>query len=436
MEFNINSIRQLPLSIRRKMVDYIEGLPSDIKTFIRIHMNESYLLPELTNGKVIEIHPQCTLQRYLGKSRFCTDPESSFIQSEHCKICEKIDSESKTPLPVRNILHKIMMMQCYDLDSLIKMELEIANSLSLIRENPAISDWYTSTGRYITRTIIPYKMKCFDLCTYLTMNAELGLRESDYRYMQNLSGMIATACDTYHKSDASITDTALLIYIYMRELGLENVIDKYNLFDRFRCALDYCYKDESIDNVSDDVYSKLIEVVSTQPNMVAVINSLYSSGKLGKSVNDTDMEIPVMLDSSDMKEDSGIIVTMKNIRLETDIDFDTLAAQVRYLSKNEICHYVDIPAYRLSSDLNENDIGHMRNFEGIKVGTVYDVFTKELTHIALKNGQVFVLFKDMLRTSHVYGISIECGKIGEADTRQILTFEESKSILFKFISKI
>lgn len=445
MQINTSAIQYLPVESRKKLIDYVEGMPSSLNKYLKMILSEDYMDPSFFNTKRRELSQDATIGKYLGKKVTIVPAKSpdtltsaQTYQREYCFCIRTINSiENDFSAKVRYKLESILNAECYDIETLIKVEVyigEFLKELSQDREMINNPDKLKSVAEIITNFIMPYKYTGYDLYTYLVMNTDMQLREVDYNYMTAINGMIHRLM-LVKSSLTAFSDIGVLIYIYFKYLGMEDHIFKYNLFERFKLTMNYL-------GIGDDYITetqeRLIECVNSKLNTTMASSVIVNSTKLNTVDNKERVEIPIMTGSPNIDESNGFIFSFKNIK---DLDpnlLDELGIWLRSLTKDEILQYTDIKPENLTFDLNDNDIGHIRNENKINIGTVYNSSSKEIRYIIEKDNAFFLLFKDRMNSRVVHGISIkrypstaDCDK-----PRTAITIKESTNFCYKYISEI
>lgn len=450
MLFDIALIPNLTTEVRKKLVDYIEGMPSKLSSYVKMHILDSYMDPSFFNSTKRDVHPFSTVGKYIKpKCNYIQNPADSVYQSEYCSILSDIEKSDKFPQDVKVSLGDLLGKECYDLDSLIHTEAEIGWGLNQLSTDRKYLDYANGTlaqdfAFIVTTKIMPYKYKVCDLYTYLLINPEMQLRECDYNQMSYKSNMI-TYLITHPLDMTSLHDLAILLYIYFKDIGMEKFIEKYNLLARFVEAM------RSV-GVSDDQIQEFItdinEYIDSQTSPTEASATIINSDKLSKIDKDTHDEIPVLNVSPNMDENNGFIFSFKDIKNLDPDKLDELSLMLRSINKDEISHYIDIPVANIYFDLNDNDIGHIRNDVKMNTGTAYNSFTKEILYIAEKDGEFYVLFKNRMNSRIVYGISIKryagtddntvstFATEGNKLPRKLMTIKENTNYYYKFISEI
>lgn len=442
MKIDTNMIQSLPIESRKKLIDYIEGMPSYLNKYLKMILSEDYMDPSFFNTKTRELDKNSTVGKYLGKKVTIvppTGPDSSkTYQREYCFCIQTINSrENDFSAKIKYKLENILNAECYDIETLIKVEVYIGEFLKELSEDRDIMrDPFklNTIGEMITSHIMPYKYTAYDLYTYLTMNQDMHLREADYSHMTALHGMIHRLMRV-KSSLTAFSDIGALLYIYFKDLGMEDHIFKYNLFERFRLTMLYLGIHEEYINEARD---RLIECANSKLNITSAASVLVNSSKLNIVDNRERAEIPIMTGSPNIDESNGFIFSFKNIKdLDPEV-LDELGIWLRSLTKDEILQYTDIKPENLTFDLNDNDIGHIRNENKINIGTVYNSSSKEIRYIIEKDNEFFLLFKDRMNSRIVHGISIKRypSKENCDMPRNAITIKENTNYNYKYIPEI
>ena len=431
-----------------KLINYMEGLPYDVKNFLKGRINDKEFDPSLFRGETRVLHNLTTISRYMDKKhvKYTNNPSESFYQAEYCKVLAKITDKR---LPVNNFIRqrlvKLLDMDFYDNDTLIATELAIVDIISeMKKEYMHLTSPDSETISYsiipeiaqlINIDIMGYKYKSYDFYNYILYSNYLDLGEKDYNHMYNLYSMINNVMSS---DDGAITvnDLSVLLYIYFNDIGMHKVIGKYHLLDRFEMGLRYLnHSDSFIADVNDHVIKmadnglniKVMDLSKTLINQDKIQNLLNTPDKANTS-NQTTPDIMAI---------AGYIFTFKNINSFDAEEINQLAIKLRGIPKNEITHFMNgIDLKYITFELSENDYGHLKNIDNLQIGTIYDELEKTLKYIAYYDGKFYLLFKDRFNSRTVYGISVD--KIfngGNELARNILTVEESKQYYYSFIHK-
>lgn len=435
-----NMIKNLPIESRKKLVDYIEGLPDSLKKLIRLILLENYMDGSFFKSKERKISEYSTIKKYMDKKTIeeISNPACSCYQQAYCDIMYNIYSrENNFPHSVQYALDTILNAECYNIDTLIKVEVYIGDFIKNLETNRELmlgEDKLIEIISFINLWIMLYKFKVYDFYTYLELNQDIRLRESDYSHMAKMHDMI-TRLITSKPGLTALNDIGTLIYIYFKDLGMDIHIQKYRLFDRFKYTMKYC-------NISDEdiaeVENRISECENSKLSSMNAASILINSSKLNDSDTDEKMEIPVMSGSSNIDENNGYIFSFKNVKdIEPD-KLDELSISLRGLNMNEILQYSDINPDHVTFELTDNDIGHIRNENKINIGTTYSSFDKEIRYIIEREGEFYLLFKDMMNSRIVYGLS--CKRYPSTEEydkpRKLITIKENTNFSYKYISEI
>lgn len=436
----MEDIKKFPVASRKSLVDYIEGMPSTLNRIVKMNLMDREMDPSFFNTRTRQVHTYCTVKNFLDKNniRSITNPDLTEYQKEYCQLmCVLGDSDSMLDSNTRSKLINILNAECYDIETLIKVEVYIGEFLKecesdrKLLQNPQT---LPHIGYLITKRIMPYKYTSYDLYGYLNSNEDLQLSKEDYTLMSKIHIYIRNLA----KPNPSVTvlhDLATLIYTYFKNLGMEMHIDKYNLLARFRYAfMDVQFTEEDINTIESEVR----EFAAMKMNVISATDSLINTSKLGDMSDVKRHDIPLMTGSPNLGESNGTVFSFKNIG---DYDSDMLgdmAVRLAGLNKSEILQYTDIAPENLSFDISDNDIGHIKNENHIAIGTAYNSVTKEMRYIIEKDGEFYLLFKDRMNTRIVYGISLT--KLESTPSmdrpRKLITIKESTNFGYKYIPEI
>lgn len=436
---DMNKIKSLPVESRKKLVDYIEGLPASFGRVVKMNILDKDMDPSFFHSKTRNIHDYSTISRYLHKNTLhkVTNPNMCDYQKEYCQLmCAICDGNIFTP-GIRNKLENILNAECYNIETLIKVEVfigELFKEVENDREAMSNPNVINSLGYFITTKLIKYKCATFDFYSYLDVNDEIQLTPSDYQHMSRLNNMIVSLI-TSTSNITALHDMGSLIYNYIKDLGMESHIDKYNLFARFKYAMkNQNISDEDISVVED----RIMELATGKTNSTAATENLINTSKLGKVAGMNKDNIGTLDSSSDMSESNGYIFSFKSIR-DHGADFlGEMAVKLSTLNPDEVLNYTSIAPENLTFDLNDNDIGHIRNENHMDIGTVYNSFNGEIRYIIEREGEFYLMFKDRMNGRVVYGVSVDkLTSTEEMDRpRKIITIKESANFGYKYIPEM
>lgn len=414
---DVNKIKDLDIDKLNYLVDYIEGMPSEVNKFVKRNFGEPYLNPALRRGTNRNLHEYSTLRKYLKKDdvTLINNPKRSDYQKTYCNAKEKI-MNSKLSMMTRNRIAILLDSYSYDSETLIHMELEIIKILEEVTDNKDV------VVRYINNVLLPYKLQVHDLYTSLSVSQEFGnIAMNDHLYhIHDILMNLIHDNQTY----SDVHNLAIMIYMYFKELGIESCIEKYHLFDRFHYEMQLSGMDnDRISQVYDKITSMVNEDLSFGDASHGLIG-LTPSKELFHNMNtNTDTE----------KEIDGLIFFFKNNSLLTGNE-EKLSKEIRVLNKDTISSYVDIPRHSFNIfDISENDIGHIRNMDNAEFGIVCDRHDGSIKYILYYEDTFYLLFKIKMRQTIIYGISLEKDSHGN---RKILKINETTDYYYKFTSEI
>lgn len=431
-----SQIMSMPVEDRKKLVDYMEGLPSATKNLIKMLLQKPYMDRAFFNDNRRRLHDFSTLDKYLPKYvevERVSNPDAVDYQKEYFSCMTTImDNRNPKYSDSRYTLSTILNMDCYNIETLIKLEVSIGEFLhNQIKSKLSIDRVDCEAASIINNIIMPYKFKAYDFYTYLDINSEIQLRENDYSHTLRICNMIRKLMRT-KSSMTAFSDIGILIYIYYKDLGMEDHIQKYHLFDRFELTMYYLgIPDEYIKEAEE----KLAECVNSKMSITAAASNLINSFILSNVDNIEPVEIPVTFSSPNIDEHNGFIFTFKDIKKMDPELLDSLSLWLRSLTKDEILHYVDFKPEYLTFTLNDNDIGHIRTENKIHLGTAYNAAAKSIRYLIEKDGIFYLLFKNRMNTRIVYGLSVEYDSIADK-SRKMITVKESASVYFNYIPEM
>ena len=405
---DVTMIQTLPVENRKKLIDYIESMPDDVKTYLRIMFQADH---ELVNGTK-KFHEYSTIRKFLENDRYhksenvlmVKNPDESDFQKEYCN-CAFLITNSPFPNQVVRRLLSLLNAPSYDDETLIKLEVSLAELLESIESKST----YLNASDLITRFLIPHKLAAYDALR----EAELKLsgKFNDHsQFMKSLNECIIkltksenSGMNHYHL----VNDIAAFIYIYFKKIGISDSYGKYHLFSRFRGYLEYV-KDEDFANEVEDA----LESLSAQNTSITdAISSIYDK-KISDAVFDPSKEeAPVISNSENSVERGNYIFFFKDMTMFFD-NLSKLADHLSRLNEYEILNYFQDEAgnYGLKFYLSENDYGHLSSLDGFYFGTAYDKISKELQYIGYFKDQYYLMFKVVGKADVIYGISIIPGK--------------------------
>ena len=93
---NIDELKTLSQKDKKTLISLIEGMPSDINMSVKMHINDDFMNPSLSNTNIRNMHKYSTIYKYLDKVniRDIPEPTMSFYQEEYC-VCIDMITKSK-----------------------------------------------------------------------------------------------------------------------------------------------------------------------------------------------------------------------------------------------------------------------------------------------------------------------------------------------------
>ena len=431
---SIDMINNLSQSNKLKLINYMEGLPYDIKNYVKGRINDDNFDPSLFRGNKRIIHNLATISRYMKKNKieWTDNPNESFYQSEYCSVLNKITNKNlKIDNFIRQRLEKLVDMDFYDSDTVIKVELAIADLISEMKNLNSYT--IQEICHLINIDIMGYKYKSYDFYNYIMYSEDLQLSEKDYSHMFNLYSMINHTI-TSDESEVIEHDLSILLFIYFNDIGVNKVLNKYGFFDRFEVEMKMLGKSE---NFISSVKNKIAELGNQNLKISDLSYGIVNYKKISDRLYTPDKADISQQENPNIKEVGGYIFTFKNINSFDNDEINKLSVKLRGIPKNEITHFLNgLDITQITFDLSENDFGHLKNINGLYIGTIYDEFDKSMKYIGYYEGMFYLLFKDRFHSRKVYGISVD--KIfnnGNELSRNILTIEESKQLNYSYINE-
>ena len=411
------------------LLNYIEGLPTELKGYIKLHINEfdQKIKSKNTSDRYTYqrfIHEFSTIYKYIqykNEFKITTNPMLSFYQKEYCSCCS--DIATLLPKELGNYLYNILNKECYTIDHLVEIENAVAN---LFNEYKNITNDFLSI---ISIKILPYKYYQYDLYNWLLVKDELGMDKSSCLHFTNLYKMIIRTCENKY---INIYDFAVLVYYYFKEINSINNIDKLNLLNRFISLL----KSKEVDDDSIDEFILYLNGFINRNSSVDYLLGTILSNNLERMITSPDTKLTIYdldINGKDTKLKDEYIFIFKNIDLIDDSDKDAIVDNLKILSTDEILKYFDMDKNNITFVLNDNDIGHLRNLNNTNVGLCLNNFTKDLKYILKYDNELYLVFKDFLKTKTIYGISLFNEIIGNNYNRKIIEIIESEHVYYKYL---
>lgn len=423
---DVTKINELSIDELHTLVNLIEGMPLDVNAYVKMHFGDKFLNPSLYNGKERRLHEFSTVKKYINKNDIIDikNPMCSYYQPVYCKVKFMIIN-SKYPYVVQKRLVNLLDAESYDYETLIKTELQISNIIEDYRETNFVYDM----ADFISTEIMYYKLKVYDFYTYLTLKQSADLNLDDYNHMFHLNCCI-NAPMTKDMRFSNRSNLSILIYTYFSELGIQNIIDKYNLLNRFQFALLHNGNDEEC---IKDVIDRIHEMIDNRDTSTDALGKLIDPEEYGALMNMPKMTNSAPVQSNHSLDSNQITFFFKNIN---DIygKEDELSTQIRVLSKKNILNYLQdkVSLNDITFSLSDNDYGHVRDIGNITIGTAYDNSDCEMKYIAFINNEPYILFKHRLSPNTVFGLSLT----QNGSDRKLLEIKESNDFYYKYINNI
>ena len=418
-------VDSLPPENIKKLIDNYDGLSGDLKLFLKLNMGKPEFMGKMFRGTPA-VHELCSFQKYLKDPILTKNPRFSDFQGEACSILNTISNDPIVSQRDKVTMNLIMNMESNSLNNLIAIELKIAEHLNspIVTACDGCENAVTRIAELYTFYIMPYKVKAYDITTYIMMNDALRMREIDYRHIHTLLNMIN---DTI-KNPSDIfgrdcNDIASLLYLYFNTLGVTDVLDKYQVYLRFSLILGDDW---------ENVYDILNNLIDHKVGVSDIVNNIRTRDRVYHHPHKSNNELAVSYNGTNIVECNGAIITMSQIGYLDSQMIDMLVQEVRDMDADEISHYIDFDPSYLTFELTENDIGHIRHEVGATIGSVVDSISKEMKHIVKYNDEMFVVFKNRLRSKVVYGVSLKYTTARKDRIRNLLEIVEDKRIQYKY----
>lgn len=419
-------IRSLPEEMKRKLIDYITDLPSDIAFSVKMTLNDPEMDPSLWRDKNRILSRFSTVAKYLSdKCNIISRNKAtgSFYQEEYCKIMEKI--EMMIPNKRGDLLY-LMKIPCYDVGHLLIIEKEIANIISKSGDDAYDADMIA----IICREIIPYKLMALNINQRVCelMNGFHATESNDYPPILHIHNMIMMLIDTHNNSFVNLYNIAVLIYIYFKMFFIDlKLVNAYDLFNRFSICIESYGGDSS---VIKDTFNQLLRY---KPALsIADAASKLHGINLHTNFENDDTAVHAV-DSPNIRRINNYVFFIKDASILDNLDNDLTSIIIKKTTIDFIAHCMNTDRNAITFYISENDIGHITNACKSQVGTVTDIFDKTITNIIYYKNELYILFTDYTNRGSVYGINIPQNSV---DNRKILEVKKDKSIQYKFVSII
>lgn len=417
-----------------ELINYIEGMPSTLEIFVKLHINDDYMNPSIYKKPELRLSEWSTLKNYIAVPKITvTSASASDYQKQYCTVMEKLLKEKDSSGVLVKQLETILNQDCFNTDTLIETELAIVELLNTCSRK-AINSFYINT------LVLPYKFRTYDFYSYLLLGPQLGLQKDSFNHMSMLNTLI-TRLMKLEPTLSNQNDLATMIYMYLHELGVQSLMEKYGLFSRFGYGLSFYDKsNEYIEGVRE----KIEELADAKCNVGESLESLMNSHKMSKyfTGNDSGSPEPSIHDDENATEVNGYLFLFKN-PANFDSHLDEISQSLRKMNIDEILRYM--PEKKITRDtisfvLSDNDYGQVADIFGAEsIGTLYDKFSHRIKFIFTDNtGKYFLLFKSRISFYTLYGLSLNTYFIKEFggcrdNARQLMTIQESNKYYYKFI---
>jgi hypothetical protein len=426
-------IKDLSIDDKKKLIDLIEGMPYKINKFVKVSFNDDFLDPSIYKGSMRNMSPYSSLLKYMKKdsANAHVRPIFSFYQTDFCDVFEKIDNLEDIPKLIINKLYLIMYEECYDEETLAKTEVNLVEIL-----NECGNDWRLKgkIAKLISTKIIPYKTQVCDFYTFLSVKNMLNITSGNYDHLQHLTHIINSLIENNNYYYSEKYDLAVFIYVYFAEIGMVDVIEKYDLLSRFVSYMRY--EDKKEDYISD-VVNKVTEYATEKRKISDVLSNLVNMNRYGKMLNLSKYKVLDTNDDPTYKsiESNGICFLSKNIDIFRD-NINTIALNLRKLKSDDV-FYGNLDATfkkeYVNFNLSENDFGHLLSSDEIVFATAYDGYDGEMRYIGYYNDQFYLFFTLRNKSKLIYGLSII--PINNED-RALFCMKESKAFNYKYTTNI
>lgn len=425
-EINIES---LSIDDRHKLVDLIEGMPQKLNKFVKISINEKFLNPALYKGRERKIHPFSTIYKYLNKKDIMeeSNPMFSYYQSQYCVMVNEIDKISHKGIKAR--LLNIANAESYDEESMTNIEISINELIDDYKKTVDMSD----IVGFISINILPYKLQVYDFYSYLTLKDVLNITSGNSDHMYSLNCSINKLIEIGETTIDSI-NLSVLIYLYMKEIGCENMLfGNHRFIERYEYLMKHFLK---TDEFIEDTKSHLRDLVNNKKTTTEVISDMINIEKYGVNISIT-LSDPYEFNedfTSKSMEYNGMVYLFKHPHIFED-DIEMITNNIRILISTEFKQYLDegFNPDCILFDLNDNDCGHLLSNKDIEFGTAYNSFNREMYYICQYDGIFYLLFKSRSKNNTIFGMSLN--KF-ENNDRKIIEIKESKAFYYKFIPNI
>lgn len=439
---NVDKLKALSPCIRHRLINYVIGLPNDLRETILIHINDDFMNPELIMGNDRHISIYSIIAKYIDKNKYnihmIDNGSRSDYQSDYCRICEKI-YDPKT----RNILGSlfscymgVLDAPSYNAESFIKIEKDVASVLSDYTRkdmrNSHIGN-ILSTIDILNEDIMGYKAKVYDAYSNYILASETGMTDADIdtSFMTHIMYCINRGISQDESGYADQHDLAGFIYKYLLMLGIEKGFEAWNLFERFKYGMIAHNKN---DEFITGVYENILEMINDGLDTRSTSSDLVYPEKY----EDIFSPVDTIVNNYDVP-DSPIVFNSNGMvffNVEEYIDnSEWLSNELRKLNKQMISEYLPkTDNLNISFTLSDNDFGNLSNIHNIKIGSAYDKFNNKMHRIISYNGNWYLLFKSNTHPASILGLGIN--PMDSAGTRELLSLKRDVSCTYKYIPNI
>lgn len=430
-----NIISKLSIEDRKKLIDYLPNLPNELQTYLKINLSSDNFDKSFFNTNIRKLNEFSTLKRFMNRRMIVVQdckPEDSDYQSEYCTI---IDFFDKTyPRDISSKIIMIMNSKSTELKDIIHMEVNIA-SLLKTSENNYDEEFTKKITKDISLYLIPYKFKCMDFFQKIDWIDCIGnsIDFSNIYQFFNMNKLLMNSLNM--ENDYYIENNfASFVYIYFKNLGIENTFEHYNLFTRFKWLLKCANKNHLINSI----YNKLNELIINREDIVSATQSLIQSQSILKGIQNNKLN---SCDNSSITiETNNFILSMKDINLFDDHIIYRIPNDLKIIINiDEIIKFIDIKDENMIDfHLSDNDYGHLKNVHGLFIGTAYNTLTHDMYFIGYHENEFYLFFKNRLTSNIIYGIGIIPFYLNGKLNRKVfkLTNLSNRSYVYKFESHI
>ena len=433
MDFEL--IEKLPDELKRRLIDHIVDLPSDVALSIKMEINNPKMDPSLWKSRDRVLSPYATIGKSLSSKcniKTTDNPALSYYQSSYSSVMRKIDNLHSTyPLIASksSSLRQIMNMPCCDLESLLCIEKSISelftNSEHLNR------DILSNLAQFINDEIIPYKLEAFAVNQDLLFSLSDFDMTGTYPFI-NIHRAITYAVRDMGDSYPTIQNIAILIYVYFKQLEInDDIVNKYNLFKRFELFIMPYNKDVTT------IHKILINLFNDNINVVSAMSKLTNDNDFTEVLYN-DYNEPISISTSGNIFQSNGFVFLDNGTNMSDLMTTEIAMMIKKTDKHFITScmrklgYKDVTEDCISFTISDNDFGHILNGCKIPVGNATDIFAHVTKNIASYDNDWYILFTNYRERNSIFGISITNTK----EERKVLEIKKSRSFSYKYISML